>query len=348
MKKRAISLIAAAALAVGLGGAALAASSSLDNSLVSRDYLEGTFLQGLRQSVDQLVEELLDPTYQAAKNRLDSLGQQYAGTAIPDGWTGSSRFVAQRGGEGDSVTLSAGSGILWTSGNAVSDGVLVDVTLGSELASGAALQASHRYLAAEQTTVTVTSQSAAWAVEGVWTAGDGQSPFTDVDPEAYYYPAVLWAVENGITGGVSDTQFDPDGHCTRAQMVTFLWRAAGQPEPDSLSNPFADVSADAYYYRAVLWAAEQEVTDGVSDTQFDPDGQCSRGQMVTFLWRAAGQPQAGSGSNAFTDVDAGEYYYQPILWAYANDITDGTSDSTFSPAQICSRAQAVTFLHRAR
>ena len=171
--------------------------------------------------------------------------------------------------------------------------------------------------------------------------------FTDVDADDYFYNAVYWAVENGITDGTSDTEFSPGRTVTRGEMVTFLWRAAGSPQPATSVNPFEDVSSSAYYYDAVLWAVENGITDGVSDTRFDPDGQCTRAQMVTFLWRAAGQPDAGT-SNPFTDVDGEEYYYGAVLWAAANGVTDGTSDTQFSPDGDCTRAQAVTFLYRAR
>ena len=175
-----------------------------------------------------------------------------------------------------------------------------------------------------------------------------QIVFTDVPAGEWFYDAVYWAVENAITDGVTATEFDPEGTCTRAQMVTFLWRAAGQPQPKTTTNPFDDVDADEYYYNAVLWAVEEGITDGVTATQFDPEGTCTRAQMVTFLWRAAGEPAPGTTSNIFTDVDAEEYYYQAVLWAVRNGITDGMTDTTFQPSGICTRAQAVTFLHRDR
>ena len=169
--------------------------------------------------------------------------------------------------------------------------------------------------------------------------------FTDVPAGEWYYNAVYWAVENGVTDGTSDTLFSPGRDVTRAEMVTFLWRAAGSPEPTTTVNPFEDVSSSAYYYDAVLWAVENGITDGVSDTEFDPDGKCTRAQMVTFLWRAENEPDVGT-SNPFEDVDEEEYYYEAILWAAANGITDGMTDTTFVPGGNCTRAQAVTFLYR--
>lgn len=169
-------------------------------------------------------------------------------------------------------------------------------------------------------------------------------PFVDVPTGAYYYDAVEWAVENGVTNGTSATTFGPDITCTRAQMVTFLWRAAGSPEPESTVNPFADMSASAYYYEAVLWAVERGITNGTSATTFSPDATVTRGQTVTFLWRDAGSP-AASGT-AFTDVAVGAYYATAVAWAANEGITSGTSATTFSPDAPCTRAQIVTFLYR--
>ena len=171
------------------------------------------------------------------------------------------------------------------------------------------------------------------------------STFTDVAADAWYADAVQWAVEHGITGGTSATTFSPDTSCTRAQMVTFLWRAAGSPEPIKSSTPFADVDATAYYYEAMLWAVEQNITSGTSATTFSPDAVVTRSQTVTFLWRDAGSPPTASGSS-FMDVTADAYYAEAVTWAASEDITSGTSAITFSPDADCTRAQIVTFLWR--
>ena len=173
-----------------------------------------------------------------------------------------------------------------------------------------------------------------------------ETPFVDVADDAYYYDAVLWAAENGITGGVDDTHFAPNATCTRAQAVTFLWRAAGSPAPKSSEMPFEDVAAGSYYYDAVLWAVENGITDGTSATTFSPDAVCSRGQIVTFLWRSQKSPASDS-VNPFTDVAADAYYSSAVLWAVENGITAGTTATTFSPNNDCTRAQIVTFLWRA-
>ena len=171
------------------------------------------------------------------------------------------------------------------------------------------------------------------------------NPFVDVKSDAYYYDAVLWAVQNGITGGKDATHFAPNETCTRAQAVTFLWRAAGSPAPKSTVNPFVDMKPGAYYYDAVLWAVENGITKGTTDTTFSPNATCSRAQIVTFLWRSQKSPAAGT-VNPFTDVAAGTYYNNAVLWAVKNGITGGTTATTFSPNNNCTRAQIVTFLYR--
>lgn len=171
------------------------------------------------------------------------------------------------------------------------------------------------------------------------------SSFTDVPAGAYYADAVKWAVAEGITSGTSPTTFSPNNGCTRAQMVTFLWRAAGCPEPESDYGPFRDVPKDAYYRKAVLWAAGEGITSGTSPTTFSPNATVTRAQTVTFLWRWEGEPEADQRSG-FRDVPTGQYYSQAVSWAVEAGITNGTGTTTFSPGQTCTRAQIVTFLWR--
>ena len=175
--------------------------------------------------------------------------------------------------------------------------------------------------------------------------------FVDVFPGDYYYDAVLWAAENGITGGVDDTHFAPNAPCTRAQIVTFLWRAAGCPEPESLTS-LSDVPADAYYAKAVAWALENGITTGTGDgTTFSPNATCTRAQAMTFIYRSE-QAQGGGMQgawmflNPFDDVNLESYYGEAVTWAVANGVTDGTTATTFSPNANCTRAQIVTFLYR--
>ena len=172
--------------------------------------------------------------------------------------------------------------------------------------------------------------------------------FADVDRtvKSWYAGAVDWAVNHGITDGISDTMFAPAQKCTRAQVVTFLWRAAGKPAPTSSVDPFKDVAQDAYYYNAVLWAVEKGITTGMTEDTFEPDAPCTRAQVVTFLWRAAGMPAPASSANPFGDVPANCWFTDAILWATGRHITDGTSQTTFEPDANCTRAHVVTFLYR--
>ena len=179
-------------------------------------------------------------------------------------------------------------------------------------------------------------------------------PFTDVPANQYYYDAVLWAINHDpqITNGTNaaGTLFSPDATCTRAQIVTFLWRAMGQPKPASMENPFTDVKKGSYYYDAVLWAVENGITNGTNaaGTTFSPDQSCTRGQVVTFLYRAEKKPVVNNTTNPFTDVKEDSYYSDAVLWAVENKITNGTNaaGTTFSPDVTCTRGQIVTFLYR--
>ena len=173
-----------------------------------------------------------------------------------------------------------------------------------------------------------------------------KSPFTDVKESDYFYDPVRWAVSRGITTGMGNGKFAPNSSCTRAQVVTFLWRAAGEPEPMSGNNPFKDVKSSDYFYKAVLWAVENGITTGMSATSFGPNSPCTRGQVVTFLYRAAGGTGSDYGHNPFRDVKPTDYYYDAVLWAVENGITTGMSATSFAPNSTCTRGQVVTFLFR--
>ena len=183
---------------------------------------------------------------------------------------------------------------------------------------------------------------AAFAKEG--TVVD-QPLFSDVSKNDYFHDAVEWAVDKGITSGTGGTTFSPNASCTRGQMVTFLWRAAGSPAPKSAETPFTDVNKGDYFYDAVLWAVEQGITSGTSATTFSPNATVTRGQTVTFLWRANGSPVVDY-AMSFTDVDANAYYAGAVRWAVSEGITSGTSGNSFSPNADCTRAQIVTFLYQ--
>ena len=172
-----------------------------------------------------------------------------------------------------------------------------------------------------------------------------KNPFTDVPADQYYYEPVQWAVKNGITSGVSKDKFGPNAPCTRGQIVTFLWAAAGRPEPTSTTNPFRDVSSKDYFYKAVLWAVENKITAGASPDRFAPHQTCTRAQTVTFLWASQGRP-ASSTKVQFTDVSAKDYFADSVAWAYENGVTSGVGGGRFGSYNTCTRGQIVTFLYK--
>ena len=180
-----------------------------------------------------------------------------------------------------------------------------------------------------------------------WIPYNPANPFRDVPLDVFYEEPVLWALEEGVTTGTSATEFSPNEACLRSQVVTFLWRAAGEPKAKTAVNPFVDVKPGDYYYDAVLWAVENGITTGADDTHFEPNGICNRSQVVTFLYRAFEKPPVDSAENLFTDVSAGDWYADAVLWAVQEGITNGLSETKFGPNEVCNRSQVVTFLHRA-
>lgn len=199
----------------------------------------------------------------------------------------------------------------------------------------------------EVLTFTCYGETASETLTGVLTIKVGENvTFTDVKSDDYFYDAVVWAVNEGITNGITTTTFCPDMSCDRAQVVTFLWRAAGEPTPTSSYMPFTDVDKDDYYYEAVLWAVQEGITEGTSKTTFSPKMTVTRGQVVTFLWRALGEKTVTT-TNPFTDIQSSDYFYSAVLWAVKNDITNGMTTTTFMPEYGCTRGQIVTFLYRA-
>lgn len=189
------------------------------------------------------------------------------------------------------------------------------------------------------------------------TSGSGASaPVTPVEPEKpelavndvskddYYYDAVAWAVENGITKGTSSTTFSPKSACTRGQVVTFLWRAAGKPEPKTKENPFTDVSENSAFYKAILWAVENNITNGTSSTTFSPKNTCSGGHIITFLWRAEGKP-AATGSSELAEANPGRFYTNAVAWAESTGLLDGTG-SAFVPGNQSPRGDVLTYMYR--
>lgn len=270
------------------------------------------------------------------------------------GWYKNTPTPGGGGGGGGGGAVSTYTLTFDTNGGSVIDKITKDSGTTIDLAAYKPTRAGYTFagwfsdkaLTKAVTSVKLTANTTVYAK---WTqsGGTAQNPFVDVKEGAYYYDAVLWAVEQKITSGTSATTFSPDASCTRAQMVTFLWRAAGSPKVENGKNPFTDVKADAYYYDAVLWAVEKGVTSGTSATTFSPDATVTRGQTVTFLYRNAGSPEV-SGTMPFTDVEADAYYAKAVQWAVQQKITTGTSETTFSPMSDCTRGQIVTFLYRAK
>ncbi|MBO4418471.1 MAG: S-layer homology domain-containing protein, partial [Oscillospiraceae bacterium] len=173
------------------------------------------------------------------------------------------------------------------------------------------------------------------------------NPFEDVRESDYFFNPVMWALDESVTGGVNATHFGPKMSCTREQIVTFLWAAAGRPEPETEESPFSDVNSSHYFIKAVLWAVENGVTGGVGGGRFGVGQACTRVEAMTFLWRAKGSPEPETTENPFSDVASDQYYYKPVLWAVENGVTGGVGGGRFGVKQICSRGEIITFLYKA-
>ena len=223
-----------------------------------------------------------------------------------------------------------------------------EVTKSTCVAEGLSRQNCTRCAYTVEETLAIDPEGHAWEGTECTLCGDTRlTPFNDVQEESFYEEPVAWAVAGGITNGVSATDFGSLKNCNRAQVVTFLWRAAGQPEPKSMNNPFVDVQAGSFYEKPVLWAVENGITNGTDATHFGPNGDCNRASVVTFLWRAAGKPAPSNKNLPFVDVPGNSWYAEPVLWALEKGITNGTDATHFGSNSTCIRAQVVTFLYRA-
>ena len=224
---------------------------------------------------------------------------------------------------------------------------------------GMELRAEYGWIFTEDTVVRINGEAITWkslydvdrmAVSSVLYLMEAgrPNPFVDVEEGKFYYKPVMWAYYSDpqVTAGTDETHFSPNKDCTRAQVVTFLWRAAGCPEPTITEHPFTDVKSTGFYYKAMLWAVENGITAGTTPTTFGPNKACTRAQVVTFLWRAQGEPEPTTTDCPFTDVKSNSAYYKAILWAVETGVTAGTSATTFSPGKTCNRGQVVTFLYR--
>ena len=340
MKKK--TLAGALAMLVLLGCVMTGLAGSQSDPLISRSYLNGTFFADLKTSVAQWVA-------QDTQGLLAGTGQ------TADGWITSSGFTPGKGESGDTITLVTGSGLIWTAGGgAVSSGVLVDATAGIELGAGKALTAGHRYLAAEDTVVVASSQSAQWLTEGKWRLGAGGTvvvplSFTDVSESAWYYDDVRFVVENGLFAGVGNSQFQPTTTMQRNMMATVLHRLAKEPVV-SYSTVFSDVPDGRWYTNGIIWCARMGIVNGMGDGKFAPGQTVTRQQIAVMLYNYAvktGRSTDERGDlSAFSDAGAvASWATDAMRWAVGAGILNG-SDGKLLPGNGAQRAQVAAMLHR--
>lgn len=344
--KKTIRMIALT-LAVAAASATLAFSSG-QNTVISLSYLNGTFASQLAESLRSSLDAL-DEVYEAA---VDKLAEQ-TGQDLSGGWTSTDTFQAVYPLSGETVTLAAGSGLMWYSGSAAASAALVDVTTGTELAAGSALTAGHRYLAETEAVVTASSSSSC-AAEGLWrTTATGtapvQSPFRDVSNSAWYFDAVMYVVDRSLFQGTSATTFAPTDTMSRSMLVTVLYRLAGQPAVSG-DNPFTDVPAGTWYTDAVIWASQTGIVTGTSATTFAPDDNVTREQIAVMLHRYC--LYFGRDGSARADVTSfddhasiSSFAADSISWAVAEGLLQGSENRLF-PTGSATRCEVATMLQR--
>lgn len=348
MKKRI--LAGALALSALLGCVTLGRAVSQTDSLVSLDYLTGTWLTDLKAYVTQWVAQDTQYIY----NDAASTAGQPAGSSA-EGWQFSDGFVSAQGVYGDTVTLQVGSGLLWTSGSGVvGSGILVDATAGTEVAAGGALTVGHRYLAGEDAVVVVSAQSAQWMVEGVWAQGAGGTvvvplSFTDVAEGQWYYDDVRYVVEKGLFEGVGEDRFAPNSTMQRRMMTTVLHRLAGRPEVE-YAPMFTDIPDGQWYTQGTIWAAGLGVVNGVGEGRFAPTSDVTRQQIAVMLYNYAvktGRAADERGDlSGFRDASSvASWAGDAMAWAVGAGIING-SDGSLLPGNNATRAQVAAMLHR--
>ena len=359
MKKRMIAL--GLALTLALGSVAAATGGTQADPLVSVGYLEGTYFSNLADRVTGWVTDLLQPTYDDAVDQLEYLAAGYLSdlgavdqTTLPEGWSMTEQFVSQGGERGDTVSLSLGSGISMASGTATANAALVDITSGAELAAGGMLTAGHRYVTTAQTVITITSRTAQWAMQGVWsTTADGISvielPFTDVPEDSWYYDAVYYVVEKSLYNGTSDTTFSPMMTMQRGMLTTVLHRLSGSPAVE-YSPIFSDVPSGVWYTNGTIWAGQLGVVSGNGTGAFLPGDQVARQQIAVILYNYAklmGFDVSGQGDlSAFADGGSVASWAKTAMsWAVSVGILQG-SNGKVMPANGASRAEVAIMLQR--
>lgn len=361
MKKRIIVLVVAAALA--LSAVATAMGGTQADPLISRSYLEGAYYESLRTSVAAGAKQKMEALYKDASQKLKQLAESYLpslgapseGDPGAEEWRFTQQFSAQGGEKEDTVTLAVGSGILWTAGGAsVSSGTLVDISTGAEVNAGGTLTANHRYLAAEQTVIMVTSRTAHWSLEGQWTStSDGISvielPFTDVSEKSWYYDAVCYVYEHSLFQGTSSTQFSPGKPMQRGMITTVLYRMAGSPAIE-YTPMFNDIPAGIWYTNGTIWAGQLGIVSGVGNGLFRPNNNVQRQQIAVILYnyaRTLGQDVSARGDlSQFHDADSvAPWAKDAVSWAVASGLLKGSSGKIL-PSNSATRAEVATMLQR--
>ena len=348
MKKKI--LAGALALLVLLGCVTTGLAGSQSDPLISLSYLTGTFFDSLKAYVTQWVAQDTQGLYNDAAGK----GQT---SVSKDGWTASSGFVPGEGKEGDTIALTTGSGLIWSSGSGVvSSGVLVDATSGTELGVGKMLTAGHRYLAGSDAVVVTSSRYSQWLAEGKWRCGTGGTvviplPFTDVPESAWYYEDVRYVWKNGLFNGVSDTLFKPGDTMERGMVTTLLYRLEGEPEV-SYSSVFSDVPNGQWYTEGTLWCARMGIVTGVGDGRFAPRQIVTRQQIAVMLYNYAVKTGLTAGErgdlSAFSDAGSvASWAKEGMSWAVGAGIFSG-SGGKLRPEGLADRAQMAAIIHHYR
>ncbi len=359
MKKRFLVLIVCICALCGMV-ISVASAAAQSNSLISKSYLEGIYFQELRDMITSRVNAAINTTYNAAAARLNTLGQGYLDRLSPAEedaplWLTAADFLAQSGESGDTVTLAAGSGLIWTMGEAQADGILIDLTDGIEMSG--ALMENHRYLATEEVVITLTGKTAYWSVEGEWqTTADGidaiKYPFTDVPLNAWYYDSMKYVVDLGLFKGVNaeGTLFDPNGEMTRSMLATVFYRMNGSPEV-TYEAMFSDVPDGAWYTSGTLWLVQNGMASGVGEGKFNPTGALTRQQLATMFYNYANwlglDTSARGDLGVFPDGESvASWASDGLSWAIGAGLVQGNEKGELLPKATTSRAQVATLLQR--
>ena len=348
MKKKLIAGLAAASILIGCAGVAWAGSST--DYLISLNYLNGTYTDSLKEKVAGDVKTAMQPLYEAALAKAGLTPDSGSG-----GRASADSFTAGQGVYGDTLTLSTGSGLIWTAGTGyVNRGVLVDATAGKETAAGVALTAGHRYIAGEETEVITASQTAQWMVEGTWRRGSGGTvvvplTFVDVSPDAWYYDDVRYVVEKGLFQGLSVDTFAPGNTMQRSMMTTVLHRLAGEPAAE-YAAVFSDIPDGQWYTRGTIWCAQVGVVSGMGDGTFAPGADVTRQQIAVMLRNYAVKMgyavnERGDLSGFSDTASVADWAQDAVSWAVGAGLLNG-SDGALLPGNNATRAQVAAMLHR--